>query len=153
MANTYSQIYLQFVFAVSNRESLIKKEWQADLYKYITGITQKNDHKLIAINGISDHIHILIGYNINQLIPELLQDIKGSSSLWVNKNKLCPKKFSWQSGYGVFSYSRSDLDSVCRYIKNQEKHHEKKSFCTEYLEFLDKYEVIYDEKFIFKNII
>ncbi len=103
MANTYTQIYLQFVFAVQDRVSLIHSDWKDELYKYITGIVQNNKHKLIAVNGIPNHIHILIGYKPHQLIPKLLQDIKGDSSKWINMKGLVRGKFTWQSGYGAFS--------------------------------------------------
>ena len=105
MANTYSKIYLHFVFAVQNRISLISSEWKDELYKYITGIVQNNGHKLIAINGMANHLHAAIGYKPHQLISELLQDVKGSSSKWINKKEFVHGKFNWQAGYGVFSIS------------------------------------------------
>jgi putative transposase len=152
MANTYTQIYLQLIFAVKDRLSLIDPEWKDELYKYITGIIQKNNHKLIAINGIPNHIHILIGYKPYQSIPDLLQDIKGYSSKWINKKGLVRGKFVWQAGYGAFSYSFSQLDNVAKYIKNQEQHHKKKTFREEYLEFLEEFNVPYDERYILKDI-
>jgi REP element-mobilizing transposase RayT len=103
MANTYTQMYLHFVFAVQNRISLIQPEWKDELYKYITGIVQNNKHKLIAINGMPNHLHVFVGYKPHQLIPGLLQDIKGSSSQWINSKDLVKGKFSWQEGYGAFS--------------------------------------------------
>ena len=135
MANTYTQIYLHFVFAVKNRASLIHPSWKDELYKYITGIVQNNNHKLIAISGIPDHVHILIGYNLHQLIPDLLQDIKGNSSKWININKFTKSHFNWQAGYGALSYSHSQIDQVAKYIINQEKYHKKRTFQKEYLEF------------------
>jgi len=152
MANTYTQMYLQFVFAVQNRESLIQSVWKDDLYRYITGIVQSNRHKLIAINGMPDHLHIFVGYKPHQLIPELLQDIKGSSSIWINKRNLVMGKFKWQQGYGAFSYSFSHIDKVVKYIMNQEQHHEKRTFGEEYLELLKKFNVDYDEKYILTDI-
>jgi len=152
MANTYTQIYLQFVFAVQNRFSLIQKEWKDELYKYITGIVQNNKHKLIAINGMPNHLHIFVGYKPHQLVPDLLQDIKGSSSGWINNKKLVKGKFHWQEGYGAFSYSRSQIDIVAKYIYNQEEHHRRKSFHEEYLEFLKQFNISFDEKYILKDI-
>lgn len=148
MANTYTQMYLQFVFAVKNRQSLIQPAWKDELYMYITGIVQNNRHKLLAINGISDHIHIFIGYQPHQSIPELLQDIKGSSSLWINKRSLVDQKFRWQEGYGSFSYSHSHIDNVVKYILNQQNHHKQKTFRQEFLELLQKFGVDYNEKYL-----
>jgi len=152
MANTYTQIYLHIVFAVQNRISLIHPEWKNDLYKYITGIIQNNGHKLIAINGVSNHLHIAIGYKPNQLIPDLLQDIKASSSKWINEKRFIKGKFNWQAGYGAFSFSHSQIDAVVKYINNQEQHHKKKTFSEEYLEMLKKYNVRFDEKYILQDV-
>lgn len=152
MANTYTQIYLHLVFAVQNRMSLIGIEWKDELYKYITGIIQNNHHKLIAINGMPDHLHIAVGYKPHQLIPELLQNIKGSSSGWINKQKFVKAKFKWQEGYGAFSFSHSHIDRVVKYIINQQNHHKKKTFGQEYVELLKKYNIEYDERYILKNV-
>ena len=152
MANTFTQIYIHFVFAVQNRVSLIQPEWKDELYKYITGIVQKNGHKMIAINGVANHVHIFVGYKLHQLIPELMQNVKGSSSKWINEKKFVKGKFNWQEGYGAFSYSHSQIDYVAKYIKNQEQHHTKKTFREEYLEFLINFNVPYDERYIFKDI-
>ena len=152
MANTFTQIYIQFVFAVQNRISLIQAEWKDELYKYITGIVQNNDHKLIAINGISNHVHIFIGYKPNQLIPDLMQDVKGSSSKWINEKRFVKGKFSWQEGYGTFSYSNSQIDSVVKYINDQEMHHKKHTFREEYILLLKKFNISFDEKYILKEI-
>jgi REP element-mobilizing transposase RayT len=132
--------------------SLIQPEWKEELYKYITGIVRNNRHKLIAINGMPDHVHIAVGYKPHQLIPDLLQDIKGDSSKWINEKKFVRGKFNWQSGYGAFSFSHSHMDRVVKYILNQEKHHKRKTFQEEYKELLEKYDVRYDEKFILKSI-
>lgn len=153
MANTYTQMYLQFVFAVQNRLSLIRSEWKDELYKYITGIVQNNKHKLIAINGMPNHLHVFVGYKPHQLIPDLLQDIKGSSSGWINSRNLVQGKFSWQEGYGAFSYSHSQIDNVVKYIMNQEEHHKKRTFREEYIEMLEKFNIAYDEKYILKDIL
>lgn len=152
MANTFTQIYLHLVFAVRNRMSLIQREWKEELYKYITGIVQNNGHKLIAINGIPNHLHVAVGYKPHQLIPDLLQDIKGDSSKWINEKKFVRGKFNWQSGYGAFSFSHSHMDRIVKYIQNQEKHHKRKTFQEEYKELLEKYDVRYDERYILKNI-
>ncbi len=152
MANTYTQIYLQFVFAVQDRFSLIQNEWKDELQKYITGIVQNNKHKLIAINGMPNHIHVFIGYKPHQLVPDLLQDIKGSSSGWVNKKGFVKGKFHWQEGYGAFSYSHSQIDIVAKYIHNQEEHHRRKSFREEYLEFLKQFNLSFDKRYILKDI-
>lgn len=152
MANTFTQIYIQFVFAVQNRVSLIRPEWKDELYKYITGIVQMNGHKLIAINGTANHVHIFVGYKPHQIIPELMQDIKGSSSKWINEKRFVKGKFNWQEGYGAFSYSHSQIDQVARYINNQEKHHKKKTFREEYILLLKKFDIQYDEKYILKDV-
>lgn len=152
MANTYTQIYLQFVFAVQNRLSLIQSEWKDELYKYITGIVENNKHKLIRINGMPNHVHVFIGYKPHQLIPELLQDIKGSSSKWINEKGLAKGHFNWQEGYGAFSYSHSQIDRVVQYIMNQEKHHKKKTFQEEYSELLRKFNILYDGRYILKDV-
>ena len=152
MANTFTQIYIHFVFAVQNRISLIQPEWKDELYKYITGIVQKNGHKVIAINGVTNHIHIFVGYKPHQLIPDLMQDVKGSSSKWINEKKFIKGKFSWQEGYGAFSYSHSQINQVVKYINNQEKHHKKLSFQEEYILLLKKFNVQFDEKYVLKDV-
>ncbi|MEQ8808908.1 MAG: IS200/IS605 family transposase [Imperialibacter sp.] len=151
MPNTHTQIHLQIVFAVKYRQGLIEKAWKDDLYKYITGTIQSYDHKMLAINGVEDHIHILIGMRPSQSLSDLLQDIKSGSSKWINDNKLTKRKFAWQEGYGAFSYSKSHVPNVIRYIHNQEERHRKKSFLEEYEEFLKKFEVDYDRRYIFKE--
>lgn len=152
MANTYTQIHIQSIFAVKNRESLIQKEWKGKLYKYISGVVENNSHKLLAINGMSDHIHIFFGMRSSQSLSDLMQDIKGNSSKWINDNKLVKGKFEWQAGYGAFSYSKSQIPDVIAYIENQKIHHQKKSFLEEYKDFLKKFEVEYNEQFIFNEV-
>lgn len=152
MANTFTQIYIHFVFAVQNRLSLIQPEWKDKLYKYITGIIQNNGHKMIEINGVPNHLHILIGYKPHQLIPDLMQDVKGSSSKWINEKRFVKGKFSWQEGYGAFSYSHSQIDSVVKYINNQEGHHRKKTFGEEYELLLKNFKIRFDKKYILKDI-
>jgi len=152
MANTYTQIHIHVVFTVQDRDCIIKKTWKEELYKYITGIVQNHDHKLLAINGMPDHIHAFIGMRPTQSLSDLMQDIKGDSSRWINQKKILKTRFSWQEGYGAFSYSKSHVNNVIDYIKEQEIHHKNKSFITEYLEFLEKFEIDYDERFIFKPV-
>lgn len=153
MPNTYTQIHIHFVFAVKFRLGQIDKEWKEQLNKYITEIIQSNKHKLLPINGMPDHIHILIGMRPTQSISDLMKEVKQSSSLWINENKFTKKHFEQQEGYGAFSYSKSQIDSVVKYINNQEEHHKKKSFKEEYLEMLTKFEIEFDEKYIFKDLI
>ena len=153
MANTYTQIHIQFVFAVKYRNGLIHSSFKEEFYKYISGIIVNHNHKLLAINGMPDHIHILIGMRPTQSISDLMQDIKGNSSKWINEKKFLKVKFEWQEGYGAFSYSKSHVNQVIRYIQNQENHHKVKSFREEYLKFLEVFEVDYDEQYIFKDLI
>ena len=152
MANTYTQIYIHTIFAVENRISLIKDSWREELHKYITGIIQNKKHKLIAINSISNHIHIFIGMKPAQSLSSLLQDIKDNSSKWINQKRFVLGKFNWQSGYGAFSYSHSQINTVVKYIQNQKLHHQKKTFRQEYIEFLKKFDVPYDERYLFKEV-
>ena len=153
MSNTYTQVHIQFVFAVKYRDGIIGNSWKDELYKYITGVVKSNKHKMIVINGMPDHIHLLIGMRPNQSISDLMQDIKGSSSKWINEKQFIKSKFEWQEGYGAFSYGKSQINDVINYIVNQEKHHQTKTFIHEYIDFLEKFEVDYDEKFIFKELI
>jgi len=152
MANTYSQIYLQFVIVVQDRAHLIPNEHKAELCKYITGIIQNKGHKLIALNGISTHLHIFVGFNPKDSISDFIKEVKRNATNFINDKKWLRNKFSWQEGYGVFSYSHSQIDSVYRYIENQETRHKKISFREEYLSFLKKFGVEYDEQYIFKEI-
>ena len=150
MANTYTQIHLQLVFAVKYRKALIGRSWKEELNKYITGIIQSQEHKLLVINGMEDHLHILIGFRPHQSLSDLMQDIKGKSSKWINEKKFINSKFVWQKGYGAFSYSHSHLNRVIKYILNQEEHHRKKSFVDEYRSMLKAFEIEYDERYILK---
>lgn len=152
MANTYTQIHIQTVFAVKYRHALIHENWKPDLYKYITTIIQNNGHKLLIINGMPDHLHILIGLRPNQSLSELMQKTKASSSKWINDQGFTNGRFEWQSGFGAFSYSKSELPKVINYIKNQEQHHRKKEFQEEYLELLEEFEITYDERYIFAGL-
>ena len=152
MANTYTQLYVQFVFAVRNRASLIDETFEQRLYQYMTGIIQNHQHKVIAINGMPDHIHIFAGIHPNQSISDIMKTVKGESSGWVNERGLVKGNFKWQEGFGAFSYSRSHIDNVYKYILNQKKHHRKRTFIQEYVEFLDKFGIEYDERYVFKEI-
>lgn len=152
MANTFSQIYIQTVFAVSNRQSLIKPEFREELYKYITGIVKNQGQKLISINGVLDHIHILIGLRPAMALADLVQEIKADSTNFINKKKWLRGRFSWQEGYGAFSYGHSQLDTIIRYIQNQEKHHSRRTFRDEYLTLLRKFDIAFEEKYVFEFI-
>ena len=152
MTNTYSQIYIQTVFAVDGRLSLIRPDFKEELYKYITGIVRSKKQKLIAINGMSDHVHILIGLKPAMALADLVRDIKADSSDFINRKKWIRGRFCWQEGYGAFSYGHSQLDTIIRYIQNQEQHHRRRSFKDEYLAWLKKFEVPFEEKYIFQFI-
>jgi putative transposase len=149
MSNTYTQIHIQAVFTVQNRASIIRNKWREDLYRYITGIIQNHEHKLLAINGMPDHVHVLFGMRPTQSLSDLMQAIKGDSSRWVNEQRLAMGRFSWQEGYGAFSYGKSQIPAVIGYIRNQEKHHRKRTFIEEYHEFLRKFGVAFDERYLF----
>ncbi len=151
MANTYTQIFIQFVFVPKFRASLIQPIWEDELYKYITGIVQNNKHKMLAINGTSDHLHIFVGFHTTQSISDLMQDIKANSSKWINEKKFLKSRFEWQEGYGGFSYSKSQVADVIQYIKNQKEHHRKVTFAEEYRLFLKKFEIEYNEKYVFQE--
>jgi len=153
MANTYSQIYIHVVFAVMGRQNLISQKNKEELHKYITGIITNNGQKLLEINVMPDHTHILIGMKPDICISDLVRDIKSNSSGLINDNKWVLGKFNWQKGFGVFSYSHSQLDSVIKYINNQEIHHKKKTFKEEYVEMLEKFYVKYEDKYLFDWIV
>jgi len=149
MAGTYSQIYVQIVFAVKGRDNVIRKDWQDDLYKYIAGIIKGKDQKPIIVNGAADHVHIFVGLRPSMSISDLVRDIKSNSSNFINDKKWVSGKFSWQEGYGAFSYGQSQVDAVYQYILNQEEHHRKHTFKEEYHEFLRKFQIEFDEKYLF----
>ena len=152
MANTYTQIYLQIVFAVEGRQSLIASEHNEELQKYITGIVSGQRHKLIAINNMPDHLHMLVGLRPDAALSDLVRDVKANSSRFINEKRWVVGRFSWQEGFGAFSYSRSQLGTVIRYIENQQEHHARKSFRDEYTELLEKFGVEFDQRYIFKPI-
>jgi len=152
MANTYTQIHIHAICAVQNRQSLIHRSWEEELYRYITGIVQNDGHKMLQINGMPNHFHMLLGLRPTQALSDVMKRVKGESSKWINRNKLAAGRFSWQEGFSGFSYSKSQLPQVIKYIQNQKLHHEKKSFKQEYLELLKKWEVDYDERYLFNFI-
>ena len=149
MANTYTQSYFHLIFSPKNREALIKKQWKNELEKYITGIIQNHKHKLLAIYAMPDHLHIFIGYNVNHLIPDLVEEIKTSSNAWIKQQGYCKSKFDWQKGYGAFTHSHAQIDTVVRYIQNQEEHHQRKSFKDEYLEVLMRNDIKFNDDYLF----
>jgi REP element-mobilizing transposase RayT len=150
MANTYTQIYIHVVFAVEGRQNLIKPENNDELQKYITGIVSGQKQKLITINNMPDHLHLLVGLKPDMALSDLMRDVKAGSSKYINENRWVAGRFSWQEGFGAFSYSRSQLGTVIRYIENQQKHHAKKTFRDEYIDLLEKFGVDYDRRYIFK---
>jgi REP element-mobilizing transposase RayT len=149
MAGTYFQIYIQIVFAVKGRENLIRNQWKEELFSYIAGIIKGKEQKSIIVNGTEDHVHAFVGLKPSMAISDLVRDIKNNSSKFINENKYMSGRFAWQEGYGVFSYSHSQIPKIYNYVKNQENHHRKKSFKEEYLEFLKKYEIEFNEKYLF----
>lgn len=150
MPNTYTQITIHLIFAVKNRENLLKKSIRPELFKYMTGIVTNKKHKLLAINGVADHVHLLIGLSPTIALSDLVRDIKNNSSKFINQKKLVVGRFQWQTGYGAFSYSRSQRPNVIKYIENQEEHHKVKTFREEYLEILRKFDVDYDSEYLFE---
>jgi REP element-mobilizing transposase RayT len=150
MPNTYTQIYIQLVFAIQGRENIIKPDIKEELQKYATGIIQNRKQKLYTINIMPDHTHIFFSMSPVTNISDLVQDIKTGLTNHINQNKLLKTKFSWQAGYGAFSYSHSHIDNVVKYILNQEEHHKKKTFKEEYMDFLNKFNVEYDTKYLFE---
>ena len=152
MANTYTQLYIQIVFAVSQRKKLIDKKYNASIQKYITGIIHNKGHKLISINNMPDHFHIFIGYKPSEALSSLVRDIKANTSKYINEQRWFKGKFTWQKGYGAFSYSHSHINRVCKYIANQEKHHKKRSFRMEYKNLLEHFNIDYNQKYLFNFV-
>ncbi|MCG9791155.1 IS200/IS605 family transposase [Flavobacterium algicola] len=152
MANTYHQLYVQAVFAVKYRDAVINKEWKTTLMGVIGTLINETGCKTIIVNGVEDHVHCLIGLKPVVSISELMKTVKAKSSKYINDHNLTKNRFEWQEGYGVFSYSHSQIDNVYKYIVNQENHHKKQSFKEEYLAFLNKFEVPYDERYIFEDL-
>ncbi|MFD0765228.1 IS200/IS605 family transposase [Mucilaginibacter lutimaris] len=151
MPNTYTQLYVHIVFAVKNRDALLSINWDKRLRLYITAIVQNNGHKVLAINNMPDHIHMFVGLNPIRSLSDLMRLVKGDSSEWINKEKLTPFKFHWQEGYGAFTYSKSQIDNVVKYINNQQEHHKKISFLDEYRHLLKSFDIAFDERYIFKD--
>lgn len=150
MPNTYSQIYLQFVFAVKGRQSLVAKEYKEELHKYITSLVQARNTKMLAIHCMPDHMHLFVGLKPSTLISDFVKEIKVESNEFIAAKKWCNGKFAWQNGYGVFSYGHSQVDSVCKYVLNQDVHHRKKTFKEEYYDFLSKFAVQYEDRYLFE---
>lgn len=150
MPGTYSQIYIHIVFAVKGRENLLNKNLREEIFRYISGIIKEKGHKPIIVNGYSDHVHCFVGLKPSVAISDLVRDIKNNSSKFINEKKYFRGKFHWQEGYGVFSYSHSQIKKVYDYILRQEEHHRKKSFKEEYLELLNKFEIDYKPEFLFE---
>lgn len=152
MAGTFSQIYIQIVFAVKGRDSLIRPEWEEELFKYISGIIRNKEQKMLAINGMPDHIHFLIGMKPSCCLSDLVREVKKASNEFIKEKKFTKNNFQWQEGYGAFSYSHSSLDNVIAYVKNQKEHHKTKSFKDEYVDFLKKFEVDFKNEYLFEWI-
>lgn len=152
MANTFTQFYFHFVFAVKRRANLIADEWKVELYKYMTGIVTNENQKMLVINGIADHVHLLIGTKPECSIPDLIRDVKANSSRFINEKGWVKGKFEWQKGYGGFTVGRHELDVKFDYIRRQEEHHREKSFRAEYLELLKAHDIDYDEQYIFEEV-
>ena len=152
MSNTYTQMHFQFVFAVQNRISLIQPAWKDKLYGYMSGIIQGQKHKLMIINGMPDHLHLVVGMRPTQSVSDLLKSIKKQSTDWINNNKLIHGQFNWQEGYGAFTYRKSDLPGLIDYVKNQERHHHTKTFLEEYKELLVEFGIAFEERYLFRVI-
>ena len=152
MANTYSQLFIHLVFAVKYRAAVIDKSWKQELYQYIIGLINNRGHKVYAIGGVSDHIHILVSLNPSQSISDLVQNVKRASTLWIKEKGFVKSNFAWQEGFGAFSYGKSQVDNVVKYIQNQETHHSKQTFNDEYISFLKLFGIEYDEKYVFHDM-
>ena len=153
MANTYHQVYIQVVFAVKYRKAVLHKEWRETVFGVIGNLINETGCKTIIVNGVEDHVHCFLGLKPTVSISELMKTVKAKSSKYINDHKLLLNRFEWQEGYGVFSYSQSQIDNVYKYIANQEKHHQKESFKEEYLKYLDAFQIPYDERYIFEELI
>lgn len=149
MPGTFSQIYIQVVFAVKGRENLLHKEWREEVFKYMAGIIKNKEQKPIIINGVADHVHLFVGLKPSMALSDLVREVKNNTTNYINQQKWVPGKFAWQEGYGAFSYSHSQIDSVYNYILNQEEHHKQKTFREEYIDFLNKFDVPFEERFLF----
>ncbi len=152
MSGTFSQIYIQVVFAVKGRESFIQFSWEEELYKYISGIVKNKGQKMLAINGMPDHIHFLIGMKPSCCLSDLVREVKKSSNDFIKEKNFLKFKFQWQEGYGAFSYNHSNIDYVIKYIMNQKEHHKMKTFKDEYVAFLKKFEIEFKDEYLFEWI-
>jgi len=146
--STYTQIYIHAVFAVKHRERFIDESWRENLYRYITGIVQNHGHKMLAINGTDDHVHMLFGFNPAQSFSDIMREVKRDSTKWINENRFTQAAFGWQSGYGAFSYSKSQIGKVVKYIANQETRHAEISFLDEYKKILDDFGIEYKDEYL-----
>jgi putative transposase len=153
MANTYTQLHIHCVFAVKYRQAVIQPSWEENLHRYITGIVQNNKHKMLAIGSAYDHLHLFVGLHPTQSIADLMQVVKGDSSEFINDQMFTRRKFQWQDGYGAFSNSHSQVPAVVAYILNQKEHHQKRTFREEYLQMLKDYELDYDERYLFTDLL
>lgn len=153
MANTYHQMYIQTVFAVKYREAIIDITWKHDLFAVIGNLINETGCKTLIVNGVEDHVHCFLGLRPSVSISDIMKNAKAKSSKWINENRLAPHRFEWQEGYGAFSYSRSHIGAVSRYIQNQEAHHRKKTFLEEYVNMLKKFEIAYDARYIFDELV
>ncbi|MBK8503228.1 MAG: IS200/IS605 family transposase [Saprospiraceae bacterium] len=152
MAGTFSQIYIQYVFAVKGRQNLLHKPWRDEVFKYMSGIIKAKGQKAIIVNGVENHAHVFVGLKPSMNISDLVRDIKNNSSKFINEQKFVRGKFSWQEGYGVFSYSHSQVEAVYQYILDQESHHQKTTFREEYVDLLNKFEIDFDERYLFEDM-
>jgi len=150
MADTFTQIYIQIVFAVQNRNASLNPSWEDELYKYITGIVQNKGNKMIAINGTFNHIHFLIGMKPTCCLSDLVREVKKSSNAFIKEKGFIKSRFQWQEGFGAFSYSHTQLTEVIKYISNQKDHHKKRTFREEYVEFLKNYEILFTKEHLFE---
>ena len=153
MANTYHQVYLQFIFAVKYREAVLDKKWRSTVFGVIGNLINETGCKTLIVNGVNDHVHCFLGLKPVVSISELMKTVKAKSSKYINDHELINRRFEWQEGYGVFSYSHSQINQVIQYITNQEEHHKNQMFREEYLEFLNRFEIPYDERYIFEELI
>ena len=149
MAGTFSQIYIQVVFAIQGRQNLLQKEWRQEVFKYMAGIIKNKGQKPIIINGVEDHVHVFVGLKPSMALSDLVRDIKNNSSNFINDHKWVAGKVNWQEGYGAFSYSHSQIEAVYNYIEHQEQHHARQTFKDEYLDLLKKFEIEHDPKYLF----
>jgi REP element-mobilizing transposase RayT len=150
MPGTFSQIYIQIVFAVKGRENLLQKPWREEVSKYMSSIVKAKNQKPIIVNGVADHVHLFIGLKPAATLSDLVRDIKNNTANFINDKKFLRGKFSWQEGYGAFSYGHSQLNAVYNYILNQEEHHKKQTFKEEYVELLRRFDVEHDQKYLFE---